>query len=98
MRSSKHFLRFDAGRRAQRLTRRYPSAGSVRRATAGAQIDEAVGPGDSAQGERLALRQMQVSTVTEFSPPAVIQISPPGWDASSSFDRIKPALSFSLSR
>jgi beta-lactamase superfamily II metal-dependent hydrolase len=39
-----------------------------------------------------------VSRVAEFSPPAVSQISPPGWEPSSSCDRTKPAFSFSFSR
>jgi hypothetical protein len=39
-----------------------------------------------------------VSMAIEFSPPVVIQISPPGWESVLSAGRSSPALSFSLSR
>jgi hypothetical protein len=39
-----------------------------------------------------------LSMAIEFSPPVVIQISPPGWESVLSAGRSSPALSFSLSR
>ena len=47
-----------------------------------------------ANGRRLKC----LSRVAEFSPPVVVQISPPGWDELSSCGRTRPALSLSFKR
>ena len=54
--------------------------------------------GTTSLAEDVKTKLTTLSMAIEFSPPVVIQISPPGWESVLSAGRSSPALSFSLSR